>query len=659
MGDKMMKLSPIRAICYKEWLKTRYVILAIGVVCAFTLLLTFMLTHRMLLMSGVAAVWEAVLQEDFNLVGQVRWLPLVVGVALGVFQFGPEVRQKRLKLTLHLPLSDARLLSVMLIYGYGVQVLMAGVMLLSIWLLLLPYFPHEVIASSVATALPWFVNGMAAYGFVAWVCVEPVGRRRVSYFVVGLFLLGIGYLSALPGAYCHFLWFQLLMAIVLAPALCFSALARFREGATAALLPGRGDGARLPGSRNRYTVRIGRIGYLLLLAGGVFLASTVLPYLYHLAFDKKFSVPFTVYSSVSSTFAMQGGGGEASRYRDDEGNVYTRNEFDSILPTIFYTQLLRDGRLPDSLGGVPINEQLLETTFFVFHHRPAEINRPKIPLYPIMNSESARVKMAAVREAFRWAPRGIEIIQMESNTVDTAKTDAFRRALSDVALPVRITVGNPGARKAYDNGYLIVDADNVLWQLRQQDGQPSLRRLSSPSSAPIQAAWVTEFDERWSLGFVSTQDGRFYYVEAASGECIELPVGGYDPVQRPILIYGNLLDMTTRVITDDSVRYLAVSRGLAPRVLRNFCQVIPRDKSDCIAEYLFPFEMRLSSPHTSYIFPYVERGLGWRSFVLSALLSLVLFFLLRAGTLQGRLIKSAAVLLLGVFALIPLLVWRR
>ena len=72
-----------------------------------------------------------------------------------------------------------------------------------------------------------------------------------------------------------------------------------------------------------------RLGVVVLLLLGALTLSWVLPFFYHLAFDREYDVPFSVYSGVTGTFAILGGA--EHRYADDAGRVYTRAQFDSIL----------------------------------------------------------------------------------------------------------------------------------------------------------------------------------------------------------------------------------------------------------------------------------------------------------------------------------------
>ncbi|MDE6368065.1 MAG: hypothetical protein K2K94_02370, partial [Muribaculaceae bacterium] len=55
--------------------------------------------------------------KDISNVDTLTYIPLAIGLAVGIAQMVPEVSQKRLKLTLHLPFPQFRLVAMMLVTG--------------------------------------------------------------------------------------------------------------------------------------------------------------------------------------------------------------------------------------------------------------------------------------------------------------------------------------------------------------------------------------------------------------------------------------------------------------------------------------------------------------------------------------------------------------
>ncbi|MDR2130125.1 MAG: hypothetical protein LBP56_02980 [Odoribacteraceae bacterium] len=219
-----------RAICYKEWIKTRRVFLLSALLFAGYIIYAFIHTGHLFRVEGAVATWAGmILKQTFLLPTMLRWLPLVVGILVSLAQFVPEMTEKRLKLTLHLPMPGHRILIVMLLHGIA---LLLALYLLSALLLargLACYYPREILAALAWQALPWFIAGIPGYLFTAWACIEPTWKQRVPNALVAVVSLSACYLDAQPGSYLAFLPCLALVVLIafLAP---FYSIARFKEG---------------------------------------------------------------------------------------------------------------------------------------------------------------------------------------------------------------------------------------------------------------------------------------------------------------------------------------------------------------------------------------------------------------------------------------------
>ena len=117
-----------KAIFYKEWIKTRrYTLLALILSLVFVGYALLQL-QRVIGFKGVGHLWEILLSRDTVFIEVLTYVPLAIGVLMAVVQFVPEMQQKRLKLTLHLPYPQRRMVTLMLGSGL-VQVL--GIFLLN------------------------------------------------------------------------------------------------------------------------------------------------------------------------------------------------------------------------------------------------------------------------------------------------------------------------------------------------------------------------------------------------------------------------------------------------------------------------------------------------------------------------------------------------
>jgi hypothetical protein len=220
----------LQALFYKEWIKTRRIILLMAILMIALLVYTFINTGQSFRMGGAVQVWSNVILKDMSLLPSfIQWFPLLAGSLLGWTQFIPEMTDKRLKLTLHLPLPESKILSSMLLYGTIVCLSLFVCMYLILAITLQSYYAGEMIVAMTWKMIPWLLGGILGYYFTCWICLEPVWRQRVLNTLCAIGGLSLYYMSAKSGGYSSFLPYVLLM-VVIGSTFPFYSTARFKEG---------------------------------------------------------------------------------------------------------------------------------------------------------------------------------------------------------------------------------------------------------------------------------------------------------------------------------------------------------------------------------------------------------------------------------------------
>ncbi|MBR1783474.1 MAG: hypothetical protein IJ753_08190 [Bacteroidales bacterium] len=219
-----------KMILYKEWLKTRWVLLGIVLVFAAVTFYCFLNLTKVVEIRGGGLLWEAMVEKDALLVDIFRYLPAVAGAFLALAQFVPEVQHKRLKLTLHLPYPQKRMLLVMVAIGLLILTVLYALQAGVSAFLLAQWVPVELVSRVFRTTLVWYLAGWAAYLFTSALCLEPTWKTRVLVLMVASAFLYLLFLSGVPEAYNGFLpW--LVAYTLLSGVLLFHGVARFKEGA--------------------------------------------------------------------------------------------------------------------------------------------------------------------------------------------------------------------------------------------------------------------------------------------------------------------------------------------------------------------------------------------------------------------------------------------
>lgn len=218
-----------KAIVFKEWIKTRRVLfisLLLAVVMAVYAVLSM---NRLISLKGVDHLWIVMLVKDNLFVGIIKYVPVVIGIAVAVAQMAPEMSHKRLKLTLHLPYPQMRLITIMLLTGLTEIFAVYLVQLLILVAYDFSIIPCELVERMVLTVLPWYFAGFTAYLFVASVCLEGTWFMRIVLSLLCIGVLMMFYLQDSPEAYNGMI--LLMMAFMAVPALLsYGSVIRFKEG---------------------------------------------------------------------------------------------------------------------------------------------------------------------------------------------------------------------------------------------------------------------------------------------------------------------------------------------------------------------------------------------------------------------------------------------
>ena len=218
-----------KAIFYKEWLKIRWAVglfLLLGVIVLVNIFLNVRYGVRFM---DAHDYWYRIIIQGANYAASLKYIPLLVGVGLGVAQYYPEVVNQRIKLTFHLPIRENKVLLIQHGFGLCCLLLVYALYLLIFVLGSAYYFPAEVIQMQLQTILPWFLGGLAAYSLTGLIMLEPLWLYRVLYAIIAYGFVSQYYLQAVPMAYSRVLWVFAVLSLVTVIVVLFSGY-RFRKG---------------------------------------------------------------------------------------------------------------------------------------------------------------------------------------------------------------------------------------------------------------------------------------------------------------------------------------------------------------------------------------------------------------------------------------------
>lgn len=347
----------------------------------------------------------------------------------------------------------------------------------------------------------------------------------------------------------------------------------------------------------------------------------LLPALYELLSPRTDKTPFVLYSCLNSTFIRFETQGKQIRYVNSRGEQFTKAQTDSLLPLFSFRQLVAEGRLPDSLFGVALTPKLIQQNTFHFKTSPKQLNKPAVGLYTMLESASGRVDLTLPSDVFRLTEDGLEFIDCETNSVNRAKSLSFSRELTKhgFTFPVHLIWGNGTTRKDYDNGFLLTDANDRLFQLKMVKGTPWVREIKNDElkiTDYIQL-FTVEPANRALIGLVVDENHRLYAVRS---NATLAPIGQqtspslvpctlspctltYSPQEMQITIVGDLFHWTITEYTATDSRYYAVDANTFELVASEIIPDPERPLAQRLERILLPLRLRFTSWRTQLITP--------------------------------------------------------
>ena len=368
--------------------------------------------------------------------------------------------------------------------------------------------------------------------------------------------------------------------------------------------------------------KVKRLIYIIV-ALALIVLTWLLPALYELVSPRTDRMPFVVYSCLDSTFIRFETKDKQVRYIDFREQEFTKREADSLLPLFSFRQLVAEGRLPESLYGVELTPKLIQQNSFHFKTSPKQLNKPAVGLYTMLESASGRVDLTLPPDVFRLTDEGLEFIDCETNKVNKAKSLSFSRELSKhgFTFPVRLIWGNGTTRKDYDNGFLLTDQNERLFQLKMVKGGPYVREIKNEELKiknyelriknyelrikNYLQVFTLEPANRALIGLV-VDDAHQLYAVRANGELAHVGIDEYDPQTMQITITGDLFHWTITEYTATDSRYYAVDAKTFEQVARAIIPDPERPLAQKIERIILPVRLRFTSWRTQLIAPNIN-----------------------------------------------------
>ena len=405
-------------------------------------------------------------------------------------------------------------------------------------------------------------------------------------------------------------------------------------------------------------VKLSRIFILLLV---VLMAAVTLPHYYRISFGKRVVNPMINFSPVTNDFLIGSYSHNKFQWVDSQGHEYTREEADRLLPFSNYRLLLAKGKMPDSLQGVEINIDSLRLNSLFMRLRPKEIDPPGIKMFPLFESKPVRLKLTMPKDFVRLTSR-MEFINARDNTIDERLTQNFTTAIKEQGFifPGVKYFGNPSTRKAFDEGYFVVDAAGKFFHIKKVRGKPYCKKISLPAGFKVRHMVVYENGLQEFYGMLINEKNEVFLLLYDQYKLQKLPVKMYNALTDQLVFRGNLFYRLVTVIKDRKILSSVVNRQYEE--IATYEQEIPASfgkTAELVQAYLFPFTLQFAIS-TTYFQDFYFSPYSYAALWLNFLLMFSMLFLKRYRGRNGlnRWYDFFLVLVSGIFGFIAILIYE-
>jgi hypothetical protein len=397
--------------------------------------------------------------------------------------------------------------------------------------------------------------------------------------------------------------------------------------------------------------------YIVLLLFVTFAGLWGIPELVKTASYSRNHYPFVYFSSVKKKLMFRESDGRKSLFHDDEGTVYTDEEYDKSLPLLNFRQLTVNGEMPGSIDGVAIDPRELRIKTVNFRYSPVETHTPEIGLYIMYESLPKKAKLESPGDVFRMKDK-IEFIDNETNILKQGKSDLFQSALlkAGYTFPAQWTYGNLSIRKAYDEGYFSLDAKGEFYHIKMVNGRPFVRNTQlDPGIKPAYFSMLEVADKRF-YGFLFDKKGNVYIIEEAGGKYnpVQLEIDPVNLATDELMILGNLMYWTISVQNQSGKHVYALHAQSLKRVRDTFIAASP-NRWNAAAGKIFPFYLTFQKKASDYVVPQI-RFTAWTAVICNAVSALLIAFLIPSKSKKQRIFAGIYTLGFGIAGAVALLI---
>jgi hypothetical protein len=406
--------------------------------------------------------------------------------------------------------------------------------------------------------------------------------------------------------------------------------------------------------------RLSRYALIIL---AIIVMGVYIPMFYHKIFDQKLGKTQVFFSPVIKKFIFQEMVGDAHDFinKDEDGKIYDRQQFETLIPFIYYKNMELWGKLPVIIEGKTFDKETILENRQVFEVKSNEISdrRPLVQIFPLLESAPGVARLSFPEDAFRFTDK-MEFINVDTNKTNGVFTSLFTNALQKAGFifPAKLVSGTVSILKPFDEGFFVVDAANNVFHIKRLKGEPLIVKTPMPASIGARHIKIIENSRKEIYGFLITNSNEIYLIMYDNYRLVKLPLDNYQPDKMDFKLLFNPIYRTA--VYWDNKKIYALAMDLQYKLIAKYEKEMfsgQKTRADIIFSALFPFSIEMKDNTMVYL-KFEPVFHGWIAFI-GIFLSLAIFIaimFLKKTDMKKTWTDFLVILFTGIYGLIAVLI---
>lgn len=229
-------------------------------------------------------------------------------------------------------------------------------------------------------------------------------------------------------------------------------------------------------------------------------------------FEKEFHKYYIFYSDILDEFVYQKNFGEHRfEYGIKDKKTFSQKEYESYLPFVYYRDLEIQKKLPIQIKDIFYDANEIKSSKLGFEYNYKMLKKKQVELYPLFNPQSNIGMIKFPEEVFGIFKDGAKVYDFDNDYLKT-KSEELNEKLKELnfSYPAKNIWGKTTNIKPFDLGYLILDNQNRLFNLKKQNDKITIKEINYPKNQELIYINVSENRQQKLSGYAIDKNSNFY-----------------------------------------------------------------------------------------------------------------------------------------------------